>query len=208
MIVACFVIAFTAVFFALGKTAAVGHPEESVISAQAGPNNQTFRVGFDPVPGSVQISEGVWYSPYKISNVTRPTADKLVARDDHCAESMPIHGETTLSSPSSDDCQVIYDRIVGPGTWTVLMWFQHQLVEYKSCAYGVTAFRSDSGKAIYAHIGNDDIRDVLRRSMDGYSQGYYSHGKRVQTWGQFICKPFDTEVEWHIYHQKSWTDNN
>ncbi|KAK0726199.1 putative necrosis-inducing factor-domain-containing protein [Apiosordaria backusii] len=207
MIIACFLIAFTALF-ALGKSAAAGHPEKLVILAQAGPDNQPFRVGFDLVPGSVKISESVWFSPNKITNVTHSTAGKLVARNDHCEDMCEIHPEVTLGSPLTDDCQVIYDRIVGPGTWTVLMWVQHQLIEYNSCAFGVTAFTSSSGTAIFAHIGNDDIREVLKRSMDEYSRVDSSHRRRVQSWGQFLCGPFDAVVEWGIYHQKGWTEDN
>ncbi|KAK4197546.1 putative necrosis-inducing factor-domain-containing protein [Triangularia verruculosa] len=203
MIIAGLFIAFTALF-ALGHAAAVDQSKESDIFAQAGPDRQTFRLGYDVVPGSNKVSEGVWFSPYQITNVTRSVAHKLAALDDHCEESEGIHPETNPNSPLSNDCQVIYDRIVGPGTWTVSMWIHHQLVEYNSCAYGVNAFTSKSGRAIFAYIGNEDIRDVLRRSMDKHSIDY-DGCERVGTWGQFICRPFDAEVEWDIYHQKGWT---
>ncbi|KAK4652414.1 hypothetical protein QC762_610940 [Podospora pseudocomata] len=196
-----------AALFTLGNAAVVHEPDETVIFGQAGPDNKTFRLGFDLVPGSYQVGHHTWYSPYKITKITYSSPGNLAARDDHCYESVKIHDQTNLHSPQSKDCEVIYDRIVDPGTWTVLMWLQHQLVEYRTCAYGVTAFRSRSGKAIFAHIGNDDIRDVLRRTIDSYSKEFSPHGTRVQSWGQFVCKPYDAEVEWEIYYQKGFPDD-
>ncbi|KAK0671708.1 putative necrosis-inducing factor-domain-containing protein [Cercophora samala] len=207
MILICFLIAFTALF-GLGSAAPAHDPDETVIFAQAGPDHQTFRLGFDLVPGSVQVDNGTWFSPYDITNITYSRPGKLAARDDHCYESVAFHDETTLHSPLSKECQVIHDRIVGPGTWTVLMFIQHQLVEYQTCAYGVTAFRSKSGKAIFAYIGNDDIRDDLRRSIDDHSKEYRGHERRVQGWGQSVCEPFEAEVEWAIYHDKGWIEDN
>jgi hypothetical protein len=71
-------------------------------------------------------------------------------------------------------------------------------VEWGTCAFGVTVNPDDD--AWYAHIGNQDIMDLINESIARFG----SNGK-VGTKGEMRCQggiTGGTRVEWGIYHTR------
>ncbi|KAJ5745953.1 hypothetical protein N7520_011135 [Penicillium odoratum] len=100
--------------------------------------------------------------------------------------------ETTSGSPKVADCKKIATNIKSGGTWTFEGFgVQHQLVQYGTCAFGVTVSAD-----YYTMIGNEDIIDLITDSIEKYKW----EGK-VGAKGHMMCEGQDgkNEVVWGIY---------
>jgi hypothetical protein len=103
--------------------------------------------------------------------------------------------ESSSASPAVADCLQIAENIAGGGTWTVFPPFQHQLVQYGTCAFGVTALGAG-----FANIGNQDIIDLINSSVQ-----MFSWFGLVGSKGTMPCQPEgfndqEMNVNWGIYH--------
>ncbi|KAK3937373.1 putative necrosis-inducing factor-domain-containing protein [Diplogelasinospora grovesii] len=108
---------------------------------------------------------------------------------------------TSNASPTVADCQQITQNIAGGGTWYVLgIAGQRQLVQYGTCAFGVTVFIPRG--VLLTKIGNQDIINRINTSIDKFA----SNGL-VGAEGLMECEDIlsadgyrDDPVDWGIYH--------
>jgi hypothetical protein len=104
---------------------------------------------------------------------------------------------TSNASPLVTDCQQIVTNIQGTtGEWEVeaATGKQHQLVQYGTCAFGVTAA---AGKGdVDIHVGAQDIVDLITSSISMFA----SNGK-VGASGTMNCKGDvnDDSTLWGLY---------
>ena len=141
----------------------------------------------------------------------------LEARDsiNDCGDSS-FTNESSSGSPTVSDCLQIATNIAGGGTWVYLpksdflcntiCWqkvpqtfaliAQHQLVQYGTCAFGVTA-GYQIGVA-YVKIGNQDIIDLIHSSIDKFQWNGLVGAK-----GELQCQTnasFTLKTSWGLYH--------
>ncbi|OIW27963.1 hypothetical protein CONLIGDRAFT_634289 [Coniochaeta ligniaria NRRL 30616] len=111
-----------------------------------------------------------------------------------CGDSI-FYFQTSDSSPLSSDCLQIATNIAGGGSWEVetLTGKHHQLVQYGTCAFGVTVSSSD----LFVYIGNQDIIDLIRESVD-----VFGDSGKVGARGRMRCQAglLEEWVNWDIYH--------
>jgi hypothetical protein len=111
-----------------------------------------------------------------------------------CGDSSFIN-QTSGASPRVDDCLQIARNIAGGGTWTVNGFgVQHQLVQYGTCAFGIT-----QGSTAPVYIGNQDIIDLINDSV-----ARFQWNGLVGSKGTMDCQmagyPAHVSVLWGIYH--------
>ncbi|KAJ4369601.1 hypothetical protein N0V83_005363 [Neocucurbitaria cava] len=125
-----------------------------------------------------------------------PVASKLDTRGsiNDCGDST-FENQSSDGSPNISDCQQIATNIAGGGTWTVAVG-QHQLVQYGTCAFGVTPEDSLN----YAYIGNQDIIDVINASIQKFSYNGKVGAKGVMGCQSGQGEVSGDEVTWGIYH--------
>lgn len=98
-------------------------------------------------------------------------------------------------SPKISDCEQIAINIDGGGSWNVGVGFQHQLVQYGTCAFGV---KGDAGREATFNIGNKDIIDLIRDSIAKFAwNGLVGAEGTMDCEGQSF---YDVTVYWGIYH--------
>ncbi|RHZ49226.1 uncharacterized protein CDV56_106401 [Aspergillus thermomutatus] len=110
-----------------------------------------------------------------------------------CGDST-FENQSSSGSPLVSDCQKIASNIASGGTWTVMSGTQHQLVQYGTCAFGVT-FHYPVAQSV--KIGNQDIIDLINTSISKF-QWFDKVGAK----GQMPCQTVsegDEIVEWGIY---------
>ena len=120
---------------------------------------------------------------------TTPNRSVLNSVND-CGDSSFIN-QSSGGSPLISDCQMIQRNIAGGGTWTTnAIVGQRQLVQYGTCAFGVTV-RSGT-----ANVGNQDIIDIINTSIQ-----MFSYEGRVGSKGTMPCQgPLGgTTVDWGLY---------
>ncbi|KAK9848647.1 hypothetical protein MYU51_015677 [Penicillium brevicompactum] len=104
--------------------------------------------------------------------------------------------QSSNASPLVADCLKIASNISGGGSWTILSGSQHQLVQYGTCAFGVT-YNRPINPAIM-HLGNQDIIDLIKDSIKKFEW----YGK-VGSKGMMKCKVNNGDhqiVRWGLYH--------
>ncbi|KAF7967881.1 hypothetical protein HWV62_32820 [Athelia sp. TMB] len=106
---------------------------------------------------------------------TTPNRSVLTSNND-CGDSSFV-GETSGGSPLISDCQIIQKNIAGGGTWTTSAGAQRQLVQFGTCAFGITVI--SDGAAI---VGNQDIIDLINSSIQ-----LFGSGRRVAAKGAMPC---------------------
>jgi len=111
-----------------------------------------------------------------------------------CGDSSFVDASSS-GSPLVSDCLQIAANIAGGGTWEVdSLPIQHQLVQYGTCAFGVTANGDNFLNSYWYYVGNQDIIDLIHSSIDLF-QWYGLVGAS----GYMNCQP-DTDVTWGLYH--------
>jgi hypothetical protein len=105
---------------------------------------------------------------------------------------------TSDASPLVTDCQQIVTNIAGTqGSWEVeaAVGDQHQLVQYGTCAFGVTG-TTGTGDVDF-HVGAQDIVDIINSSI----QMFASNGL-VGASGNMACQgdAGNDNVNWGLYH--------
>ena len=135
----------------------------------------------------------VVYTPGS-ANVTNPVkagAGAVTKRAINDCGDSTFENKSSGGSPTVADCWTLYNNIVGDGTWTVWGPDHHTIATYGSCAFGVTV----AGIG-WANIGNGDIRDLVRDSINKYQWNGLVGSK-----GYMLCQGlFDRSVEWGLYH--------
>jgi hypothetical protein len=106
-------------------------------------------------------------------------------------------GATSDASPLVTDCQQIVTNIAGTqGSWEVeaAVGDQHQLVQFGTCAFGVTG-TTGTGDVDF-HVGAQDIVDIITSSI----QMFASNGL-VGASGNMDCQgdAGNDAVNWGIY---------
>jgi hypothetical protein len=116
-----------------------------------------------------------------------------------CGDSS-FQNESSSGSPTVNDCLQIATNIAGGGTWTVstIGSPQHQLVQYGTCAFGVTWNGSNQASTYY--IGNQDIIDLIHSSINMFQWNGLVGSKGVMN-----CKSDEEgasggNVLWGLYH--------
>jgi hypothetical protein len=105
---------------------------------------------------------------------------------------------TSSASPRVTDCQRIVANIAGTqGSWEVesVVGDQHQLVQYGTCAFGVTG-TSGTGDVNF-HVGAQDIVDLITSSVQ-----MFAWNGLVGASGNMECQGDvgNDKVSWGIYH--------
>ncbi|KAL5120988.1 hypothetical protein ACEQ8H_001176 [Pleosporales sp. CAS-2024a] len=118
---------------------------------------------------------------------TTSAAPKLVAREGWCEDSTFINASSG-GSPQIVDCQQLAANIVGSGNW-FLTASDRTIAQYGTCAFNA---RVESSGIQITHIGNDDVRDIIRDSIAKFAwQGKVGSGGHMNcdgvgvTWGLF-----------------------
>ncbi|KAK4456820.1 putative necrosis-inducing factor-domain-containing protein [Cladorrhinum samala] len=104
------------------------------------------------------------------------------------------------ASPTVEDCEELY-RQLGDKSMEDLDWsigdIQSKLAYHKTCYVG--GQRIEHGRS---KIGNQDLRTIIRNSIDKY-KAVTEHGiERVGTGGWMQCGPniYGDQINWGIYH--------
>ncbi|KAI1833998.1 hypothetical protein DTO006G1_7751 [Penicillium roqueforti] len=125
-----------------------------------------------------------------------PKESRLEARAsiNDCGSSTFIN-QSSGGSPLVADCQHLARNIAGGGTWTVsASGSQHQLAQYGTCAFGIQGQVLET-----AHIGNQDIIDVINSSIAKFKwEGKI--GAKGTMGCQTVTKSGNTPMTWGIYH--------
>ncbi|OIW23925.1 hypothetical protein CONLIGDRAFT_637162 [Coniochaeta ligniaria NRRL 30616] len=117
-----------------------------------------------------------------------------------CGYTWDVQGMTDVDSPLAGDCIKLAQRIRGAGEWKVESIYgnHHQLVEYRTCAFGVMGIQF----AYNFNLGNQDIIDLLRDSVRDFTvDGKVAASGKMQCVGRFAKSVW---VEWGIYRQPGW----
>jgi len=115
----------------------------------------------------------------------------LVKRVNDCGGST-FENQSSGGSPTVADCRRLHDNIAGDGTWISNPNTQRTLATYGTCAFGV----DNTGLGI-ARIGNEDIRDLIRDSINRFQWNNLVGAK-----GRMTCQgpTGDQTVTWGLYH--------
>ena len=131
-----------------------------------------------------------------------PSTINLAARGaksvNDCDESA-FFGETTSESPMVKHCQQLAWNIRNGGTWTIetVMDQNHQLAQYRSCAFSAHALDATVPSA---HIGNQDIIDLITTSV-----ARFARDGLVAAHGYMACQTgmaSHVNVTWGIYYNE------
>jgi hypothetical protein len=134
------------------------------------------------------------------TNDTHPAVFSAGNMVNKCGEST-FWDENSAASPKIDDCLVIVKNIAGGGRWEVEAFLdqQHQLVQWGTCAFGVTGVRGVRGTTDddFFYVGNEDIIDLIHVSINKFgSNGLVGAAGRM--WCSAALHP--PLVEWSVYH--------
>ncbi|KAK3984158.1 putative necrosis-inducing factor-domain-containing protein [Cladorrhinum sp. PSN332] len=107
--------------------------------------------------------------------------------------------QTSGASPLVEDCEELY-RTLGTGDKGDLNWtigdIQSKLALYKTCYIG--GQRAEHGTS---SLGNEDLRTLIRKSIDTYRTKFPDGTERVGSKGKMKCGELDGDwVSWGIYH--------
>lgn len=95
-------------------------------------------------------------------------------------------------------------NIVGGGDWTFTSQYQHQLIQYQTCAFGVETVGDDVPLGDLITMSSLDIQYNVNRSVNDFAR----NSDRIGTWGETQCPvKLQTEldddvmiwVKWGIY---------
>ncbi|RHZ53848.1 uncharacterized protein CDV56_107558 [Aspergillus thermomutatus] len=104
---------------------------------------------------------------------------------------------TSEASPLVSDCQQITRNIANGGRWEVEDFGgQHQLVQYGTCAFGVTGDKSING----FYVGNSDIIDLINDSISRYQWHGKVGSKGVMGCHSLLGAMSGARVTWGLYH--------
>ncbi|KAK3385992.1 putative necrosis-inducing factor-domain-containing protein [Podospora didyma] len=129
----------------------------------------------------------------------------LDKRDDQRKECGPanITDRTSLASPLVADCRQLAFNIRDGGSWSVLGSAQKQILQCKSCAFGVTG-SSVTGRVDTYYVGNRDVIEMIDRSIGEFKGHVNEKGEGIiGAEGNMPCKAMfstDTIVNWGIYN--------
>lgn len=135
------------------------------------------------------------------TNENKVSPSVIFKRDavNDCGDSS-FENQTTGGSPAVEDCLQIAANIAGGGTWEVedIAFDQHQLVQYKTCALGVTGVATEGAGAFL--IGNQDIIDLINSSIDQFQWNGLVGAKGYMTCIEGGAQNIQVGVEWGVYH--------
>jgi hypothetical protein len=117
------------------------------------------------------------------------------ASEGRCGFAHEFDDLTGPDSPLAEDCIELAHRIRGAGEWTVegFLLQDHQLVEWKTCAFGIMSIQA----TMLFLVGNQDIIDLLRDSVRDFTLD-----GRVGAMGKMWCRNnpgWSVQVKWGIY---------
>lgn len=139
-------------------------------------------------------------------------ATNILSKRENRCENSTFENASSGGSPQIADCEQLARNIEGSGNWvsqvvlqvparkvrllllTPSSFFlqnlgcsQRTIATYGTCAFGA------EGKYCFAHVGNEDVRDLIRDSIAKFSW----EGK-VGARGDMTCG--GTAVNWGLYH--------
>ncbi|KAH8905803.1 hypothetical protein BR93DRAFT_928375 [Coniochaeta sp. PMI_546] len=140
---------------------------------------------------------------HPIGSITRTVTeypDLPTDKEGRCDLAHEVIDATGPDSPLAADCMHLAHRIRGAGEWTVEAYVlaEHQLVEWRSCAFAIKPIQF----ALVVLIGNQDIIDLLRDSVRDFT----IDGK-VAAHGKMWCMNNPgaaVQVRWGIYKNAGW----
>ncbi|KAK4121530.1 hypothetical protein N657DRAFT_577352 [Parathielavia appendiculata] len=147
----------------------------------------TLASGAPTEPSSPVPESGILFTP------APKTSNLFAARAINDCGDSTFENQSSGGSPRVADCWRLHDNIAGDGTWTVWGPNHRTLATYGTCAFGVTC---DSAGP--TEIGNGDIRDLVRDSINRFGGAGVVGAK-----GRMKCEsPFGVwvDVEWGLYH--------
>lgn len=109
--------------------------------------------------------------------------------------------EGSNASPDVGDCQQLCANIDRHGHWRVMEDTQHQVAQYKSCAYGLEPVNTRSADIIV--IGNGDIITTITESIKQFAPGGGKIGASGTMWCTKITDITDglyAKMKFGIYH--------
>ncbi|OAL05421.1 hypothetical protein IQ06DRAFT_68527 [Phaeosphaeriaceae sp. SRC1lsM3a] len=113
-------------------------------------------------------------------------ATNILSKRENRCENSTFENASSGGSPQIADCEQLARNIEGSGNWN-LGCSQRTIATYGTCAFGA------EGKYCFAHVGNEDVRDLIRDSIAKFSW----EGK-VGARGDMTCG--GTAVNWGLYH--------
>jgi hypothetical protein len=119
-------------------------------------------------------------------------ADALQKRWGFCGTSS-FENQGSEASPRVTDCEQLSRNIAGDGSWHITSAGWRTLATYGSCAFGAQA-----REAYVVNVGNEDIRDLIRDSINMFRR----HDGKVGSKGMMECEQvggFPIKVDWGIY---------
>ncbi|KAK4160688.1 hypothetical protein QBC43DRAFT_359167 [Cladorrhinum sp. PSN259] len=104
------------------------------------------------------------------------------------------------ASPEWDDCDWLF-RDLGTQHWANWDWTvtqkQNKIIDHRTCVIGGQRWEKGGSK-----VGADDLRGILRYSLDNYKYTYGDGIARVGSKGQMQCGDnlVADQVNWGLYH--------
>ncbi|RDA88812.1 hypothetical protein CP532_5417 [Ophiocordyceps camponoti-leonardi (nom. inval.)] len=116
----------------------------------------------------------------------------LSKRGNMCGDSS-FENRGSAGSPYASDCEVLARNIAPGGDWTVSRGAHRTLATFGTCAFG-----AEKGGPWYTYVGNEDIRDLIRDSINRFKRGDGKVGAR----GRMHCagNGGGGEIIWGIFH--------
>ncbi|RCI16483.1 hypothetical protein L249_1735 [Ophiocordyceps polyrhachis-furcata BCC 54312] len=97
------------------------------------------------------------------------------------------------ASPYASDCEMLAHNIASGGDWTVTHGVHRTLAQYGTCAFG-----AEGGGPWYTWVGNEDIRDLIRDSINKFKRPDGKVGSRG--WMKCSGNSGGGRILWGIYH--------
>ncbi|KAJ6271205.1 putative necrosis-inducing factor-domain-containing protein [Bipolaris maydis] len=147
----------------------------------------------DTQPFKMRFSASVIVASLAATAVAAPTSpapeNVLKKRNNFCGATTFINNSSG-GSPWITDCQTMFDRIAGDGTWVVEPQ-QKRIASWGTCEFGARSVNN-----VITTIGNEDVRDLTRDSIARFAwQG------RVGASGIVDCGTSGSvKVWWGLYH--------
>ncbi|EMD67007.1 hypothetical protein COCSADRAFT_196914 [Bipolaris sorokiniana ND90Pr] len=141
----------------------------------------------------MRFSTPVIVASLAASAVAAPTSpaprSMLEKRLNYCGATTFINNSSG-GSPWIADCQTLFDRIAGDGSWFVEPQ-QKRIASWGTCEFGARTVNN-----VITTIGNEDVRDLTRDAIARFAwQG------RVGASGIVDCGPQqNVKVWWGVYH--------
>ncbi|KAK4160685.1 putative necrosis-inducing factor-domain-containing protein [Cladorrhinum sp. PSN259] len=130
---------------------------------------------------------------------TSPVTTPLDAAQKTLCHDYSWENQVSKGSPPVEDCEELYTFLGKPGkdklNWTVGD-IQHKICYWGRCYIGGQRTGAKSGTS---SLGNEDLRAIIRKSIDDYKYTFDDGVTRVGTKGQLQCNG-DDWVDWGLYH--------